>query len=467
LEKRNIHIDEQLKGIFESFEPSVPFQFEALERKLDQRKGVRRNVLWSSVAAVVFTAVSGIYFLAPDTAKVNSLSKQTTEAAISTENTTLVSKKEISKPSKNNTKESQYVADFNANPRKSQNEALPLKDKASNSFQNNMESREQNYSLAALPKINIQKHLPNTTIGYPTTAFRGHVSDIAISENNGMTYATQEYHKDFSNVVGKTLQYMPNSLGNLLQLPDRIHLPQMPKQPLSSWAFEVGYDQNQTALAYQISPGREKYVHKNYLNRVKQGEIALNAPQLQASIKYEFNKRWSVLLGLGFSQTRVLQNFDFRDSVPFSIAQGNTSDALGNFPIFGYLDLGQRVQYEGTHVMQMLSIPMGLSYRIPLNRFWSFNTEVSARYNRLFMASGKTLNYHDLSLQQVNEEIFRSDIWSARFSAGADYRLNTHQYLGLRWNTQGALTPFYIPDAAVSNRAWSTGLSVFYTFKLF
>jgi hypothetical protein len=220
-------------------------------------------------------------------------------------------------------------------------------------------------------------------------------------------------------------------------------------------------------MAYQISPGREQYVHKNYIARMKEGEFALNAPQLQASLKYYLNSNWSVSVGLGFAQTRTMQRFDFRDSVPVSVAQGFESDALGNFPIFGYLGLGQEVKYEGIQTIQMLSVPIAFAYQFPINRFWSFNSEISTRYNRLFATQGKTLNYHDLSLMQADNEVYRTSIWSARLSAGAEYRLSRNQYLGLRLNTQGAFTPLYKKDASVVNRGWSLGMSVFYTMKLF
>ena len=200
---------------------------------------------------------------------------------------------------------------------------------------------------------------------------------------------------------------------------------------------------------------------------MRNGEIALAAPQLQASLQYQINSNLSVSVGLGFAQNRTMQSFDFRDSIPVSVAQGFEADALGNYPIFGYLGLGQRVQHEGIQTMQMISVPIGLGYQYPINRFWSFNSEVSTRYNRLFATQGKTLNYHDLSLLEAGNDVYRAHIWSARISAGASYQLSRNQYVGLRLNTQGALSPFYKKDASVMNRGWSLGMSVFYTLKLF
>ena len=69
--------------MFETFQPAVPFQFEKIESRMDAKKSKRRSVLlWSSVATVVFTAVSGIIILKPDTAEVNygSISKKETNS---------------------------------------------------------------------------------------------------------------------------------------------------------------------------------------------------------------------------------------------------------------------------------------------------------------------------------------------------------------------------------------------------
>jgi len=444
LEKSTNNIDQQLKGMFETFQPAVPFQFEKIESRMDAKKSKRRSVLlWSSVATVVFTAVSGIIILKPDTAEVNygSISKKENNS------------KEINNSSNNSNEETVN----SANPTSDEIIAEEIPSVTSSSMDASKIEANNNLNLSN-SSISINNSSNNIIAQIASDEL---LRESQIDQNN------TEVNTIYSDFSGKSIQTIPTSFGYFLQLPVRFPSPQMPIQPLSSWAFEVGYDQNQTAMAYQISPGREQYVHKNYITRMKEGEFALNAPQLQASLKYYVNSNWSVSLGLGFAQTRTMQRFDFRDSVPVSIAQGFESDALGNFPIFGYLGLGQEVKYEGIQTIQMLSIPMAIGYQFPINRFWSFNSEISTRYNRLFATQGNTLNYHDLSLLQANDEVYRSGIWSARLSAGAEYRMSRNQYLGLRVNTQGAFTPLYKKDASVVNRGWSLGMSVFYTMKLF
>lgn len=443
MEKSPSHIDQQLKGMFETFQPELPFQFERIAAGLDANKSRRSVILWSSVAAVVFTAVSGIVFLKPDTAQVNPATAS---------NHLELSKDQAAHSNSSSSTFNNPSSIINSTP-----EATAIKP-----------SKPQDFIPSKTPSPNtiVDRSATSSVL---TTQVANQSSLPLFGGNTPAALETQERNNlpfswEFS---GKTLQSMPTSFGYFLQLPVRIPSPQLPKQPLSSWAFEVGYDQNQTAMAYQISPGRETYVHKNYLDRMRNGEIALAAPQLQASLQYQMNSNWSVSVGIGFAQNRTLQSFDFRDSIPVSVSQGFEADALGNYPIFGYLGLGQRVQHEGIQTMQMLSIPIGLGYRYPINRFWSFNSEVSTRYNRLFASQGKTLNYHDLSLLEAGNDVYRAHIWSARVSAGAEYKLSSNQFIGLRLNTQGALSPFYKKDASVMNRGWSLGMSVFYTMKLF
>lgn len=467
MEKRNTHIDEQLKGIFESFEPAVPFQFEAVASQLDARKSRRRKVLGSIAATVVITAVSGILFLMPDTASVKELS--TTSTTINNSES-LDSKSE---PLKNATTEKGDLNTSNSSTNNFETETIVsgISDEVNQSTKNISNGLRASNTSALTPNSGVRSEsLGNQglnvklTAGFDLNSVNG--SGTQINSSFQESFESDVLLNPAYNISGKTLSYMPNTFG-ILQLPVRSLLPQMPQQPLSSWAFEVGYDQNQTALAYQISPGREKYVHKNYLNRIQEGELALAAPQFQAALKYQWNKNWSVSVGLGFAQTRTMQRFNFRDSIPFSVAQGNEADGLGNYPIFGYFGLGQLVSYEGIKSFQMLSIPVGLGYRVPINRFWSINAEWSMRYNLLMASQGRSLNYHDLSLMDDQSDAYRSHIWSTRIGAGAEYRMSRNQYLGFRLNTQGALSPFYKSDASIQNRGWSVGMSVFYTIKLF
>jgi hypothetical protein len=236
---------------------------------------------------------------------------------------------------------------------------------------------------------------------------------------------------------------------------------------LSAWAFEVGYDQNQTSVLYSATPSLEKYVHKNYLQRMKQSEFALSAAQLHFSLRYKLSPKWSISAGLGWMQNRTQQNFHFRDSMPATLAQGNKADAFGNYPIFGYLDLGPEVNYEGISNISMISVPVGAIFEYPLHNKWSISSEALVQANYLTAQKGNTLNYQLLSLQDINSGVYRDLLWSAKIGVGVQKEISNRAKLGARINTQGMFTPLYKQNSAIQNRAWSVGLSAFYVWRLF
>jgi hypothetical protein len=271
--------------------------------------------------------------------------------------------------------------------------------------------------------------------------------------------------EDFSS---KHLEIFPIYFGNLLQSTLITLKPQEPaKRNLSAWALEVGYDQNQTSVMYSATPSLEKYVHKNYLERMKQSEFALSAAQFHFALRYKLSQKWSISAGLGWMQNRTQQNFHFRDSMPATLAQGNTADAYGNYPIFGYLGLGPEVNYEGISNISMISIPVGTVFEYPLRNKWSITSEALVQANYLTAQKGNTLNYQLLSLQDINSGVYRDLLWSAKVGVGVQKEISNRAKLGARINTQGMFTPLYKQNSAVQNRAWSVGLSAFYVWRLF
>jgi hypothetical protein len=266
----------------------------------------------------------------------------------------------------------------------------------------------------------------------------------------------------------KQLEIAPIYFGNLLQSTLITLKPQEPaKRNLSAWAFEVGYDQNQTSVLYSATPSLEKYIHKNYLERMKQSEFALSAAQLHFALRYKLSQKWSISAGLGWMQNRTQQNFHFRDSMPATLAQGNTADAYGNYPIFGYLGLGPEVNYEGMSNISMISVPVGAIFEYPLRNKWSITSEALLQANYLTAQKGNTLNYQLLSLQDINSGVYRDLLWSAKVGVGVQKEISNRAKLGARINSQGMFTPLYKQNSAVQNRAWSVGLSAFYVWRLF
>lgn len=434
MEERKNHIDAQLKEKFQGFSPELPFQWDEMQGAMNKRSSKRRRILWATAAAVVITSISGLIL---ETSDVEQVKPMPSEVLVQIQNESAL------KPS-------------------------------DNKIQNNRnQAAESQQAISQNPQIAKQSHATRNSLAVTNRRMNNAIVAAEPSEgSNDVTHQLASLERNQSNKDGeiltsRSLEALSTSYDDNLQLFQSISIPQESRFKNRRWAFGVGYDQNQTALNYRIAENYQAYVHKNYLNRMTEGEMSLSAPQIQAHLSYEISRRWAVSLGIGFTQTKTSQTFNFRDSIPVSVAQGELADAFGNYPIFGYLGLGQQVDYSGIQTISMLSVPVGMSYRLPINKEWAFNSEAIFAFNSLSATQGKTLNYHDLSLMEVDNSKLRSSVWSARLGIGLDYRVSRWEYVGMRLNTQGALNPLYKENSAIENRPWSVGMSIFYNIKLF
>jgi len=434
LEERKNHIDAQLKEKFQGFSPELPFQWDEMQGAMNKRSSKRRRILWATAAAVVITSISGLIL---ETSDVEQVKPMPSEALVQTQN------EGVLKPSDKTTQNNR-------------NQAAESQQAISQSPQIAKQSHDTRNSLAVT-----NRRINNAIVAAEPSEGSNDVTHQLASLKRGQS------NKDWEILTSRSLEALSTSYDDNLQLFQSISIPQESRFNNRRWAFGVGYDQNQTALNYRIAENYQAYVHKNYLNRMTEGEMSLSAPQIQAHLSYEISRRWAVSLGIGFTQTKTSQTFNFRDSIPVSVAQGELADAFGNYPIFGYLGLGQQVDYSGIQTISMLSVPVGMSYRLPINKEWAFNSEAIFAFNSLSATQGKTLNYHDLSLMEVDNSKLRSSVWSARLGIGLDYRVSRWEYVGMRLNTQGALNPLYKENSAIENRPWSVGMSIFYNIKLF
>jgi len=434
LEERKNHIDAQLKEKFQGFSPELPFQWDEMQGAMNKRSNKRRRILWATAAAVAITSISGLIL---ETSDVEQVKPMPPEALVQTQN------QGVLKPSDKKT------------------------------LNNRNQAAESQQAISQNPQIAKQSQATQNSLSFTNRRINNAIVAAEPSEgSNDVTHQLaflerNQSNKDWEILTSRSLEALSTSYDDNLQLFQSISIPQESRFNNRRWAFGVGYDQNQTALNYRIAENYQAYVHKNYLNRMTEGEMSLSAPQMQAHLSYDISRRWAVSLGLGFTQTKTSQTFNFRDSIPVSVAQGELADAFGNYPIFGYLGLGQQVDYSGIQTISMLSVPVGMSYRLPINKEWAFNSEAIFAFNSLSASQGKTLNYHDLSLMEVDNSKLRSSVWSARLGIGLDYRVSRWEYVGMRLNTQGALNPLYKENSAIENRPWSVGVSVFYNIKLF
>lgn len=424
MNQNNSNIDQQLQEKFSNFAPAPPaFAWDELNSKLEA-KGKRKRglIVWTVAASLTVAAVSGLMLLInhSDSAQTSVL-----KTAVNTQTESNI-QPEVNVPQEN----------------KNNTSALPQ-------FGENKEHSSQGH--VKMNQDQVQELAPEVVENQETT----------VAETSSI-FANAAYG-DFGS---KTPQIHPFHFGDFLQLTLITPSSRKPlERKLSRWAFEVGYDQNQTSVLYKSNPQLAQYVHKNYLQRMKESEFALSASQVHFALRYQLSNKWILSAGLSWMQNRTQQNFHFRDSMPASVQQGFEADALGNYPIFGYLSLGPQINYEGISNISMLSVPVGAIYERAINRKWTLTAEALVQANYLSAKKGNTLNYHNLMLQDIDGGVFRDLLWSGKFGVGIQRELSRKNSIGMRVNTQGMFTPMYKQNAAIENRGWSIGLSGYYVWR--
>ncbi len=427
MNQNNSNIDKQLQDKFSNFAPVPPaFVWDQLDSKLEAKSKRKRSIIvWSVAASITVAAVSGLMLMMNQSSSIN---KQMPVSVVR-ENATIQ-------------KTIQPEVIVPQEEEKINNASAPIQF-GGNAMEPSSLSNDEGMKAAdnALEVVENQE----TSVAETSSIF----ANVA--------------YGDFGS---KTPQINPFHIGNFLQLTLITPSSRKPlERKLSRWAFEVGYDQNQTAVTYKSNPELAQYVHKNYLQRMKESEYALSASQVHFSLRYQLSSKWIVSAGLSWMQNRTQQNFHFRDSMPASVQQGFEADALGNYPIFGYLNLGPQINYEGISNVTMFSLPVGAIYEHSLNKKWTITAEALLQANYLSAKKGNTLNYHTLMLQDIDGGVFRDLLWSGKIGVGIQRELSKKNSVGLRLNTQGMFTPMYKQNAAIDNKGWSVGLSGYYVWR--
>lgn len=428
LENSNRHIDKWLNQQFEDFTPNPDAGlWQSIDAALD-RKERRSKFIWYWLAAGVLLSVLSVAAVQWSLKNTNQSAKPTV-AQIQTES-----------PAES-TASNQKASPSSETPSVSNTEAL-------------------NKSARVLRKATPTDHLNRALEQSVSNA----VDDLQVADRDA--YETDARTKDFiAQWSTQTDDVTADQIVTLGPLPwsKGLRKPLMPGR----WTVEVGADANQTGLMYRAKSDYGNYIHKNYFDRMKTGEFALSASRIQAGLLFQLSAKHSVKLGLAYAENRTQQRFDFRDSMPATVIQGQTSDALGYYPIFGYLGLGPQVSFQSQNTYTMLSIPMGYTGHFPWKKGLSITPEILVSANRLGISAGaQTLDYQTLLQKAQSSEQFRAWVMGLRLAVGVEKRLNYSHAIGLRLNAQSMLSPMYVPNAALESRGWSAGLSAHYSWRI-
>lgn len=435
MSEKHSNIDQQLQSKFNEFAPLPPLSWEQMEVALEknvQKKNRKRALGWLAAASLAIATASGAYFFGLNSeSKIDSISISKNSVSPKTEKTSNNSSELVSKTNPTQTFNQDLEMDASTET------GASFSSKSINTKSKNNKFSNSKYEVELLHDYSQEVPLSIEQVVYSDGPFSKYLS-VSLS------------HFDLSQ----------------LDLPKLQPQKTMRKQ-LSKWSFEVGYDQNQTAMMYKTNADLSQYVHKNYLQHMKESEFALSASQVHAALRYQLSHNWILSAGWSWMQNRTQQIFRFQDSMPASVSQGNKSDAYGNYPIFGYMGLGKEVNYSGISNLSMLSLPISLIYEQEIKRGWKFTAEGLIQSNYISAKKGQTLNYHYLTLQDIGGNTYRNWVFSAKIGAGIQREINPRASIGARINTQGMLNSLYKSNSAIENRGWSVGLSAVYIWRLF
>lgn len=234
----------------------------------------------------------------------------------------------------------------------------------------------------------------------------------------------------------------------------------------SPWFLAAGFSGQQGSVAYSVNPANSRYVHKNYLMRMQEGEFSMGGLQFLAMAGYRLNSKWSMLAGIQYQQGQTRQSFDFNDEVPVTLIPGNKPDKFGNYPIIGYFSGSGGTQYQGFTATSFTEIPLGVMYEIKVQKHWFLKPSVTVNTGFVSSISGNTLDYQLLNITARNQDWFRKTTFSANAGLGIYRKLSERAQWGISINGSSMLTQTYVPGASIRPRNQAIGLGSQFIWRL-
>jgi len=457
------------------FDAMLPAPWEALEAAMDRKERQRKSFIWYSIAAGVLVVLMGSVFAYLNHKPAHVANSQPAKSGESqhTQNTTSANQSAVSG---NATSENAVVDN-------SVSGDAPLTE----SNTNNSNLSEAASALNTNPVQKIANSSPAQKTALKTSPVSPNNNPIAIKVSSPVAPILEStlpmlVSADLKSqeILSKGLLYMvvePMVLGEELvaenQLISAAKSPvfegakQDPNKVLGSWLMEISADQNQTGLTYSPNQNWGDYVHKNYFKHMKEGEFALNGARVHVAIMKQITPHSYVKAGIAWAQNRTAQHFNFMDSMPAVVSANQQADVYGNYPIFGYLSPGPKVQFDGKTQYQWISLPVGWVGNYTIGKNWAISPEIVIQPNKISLTTNsKTLDYQTLQLKDLNANDYRSWVWGARLAVGLEKRLNYANAVGLRMNTQGLVQSMNLKNSPVQSRGWNMGLSVYYVVRI-
>jgi hypothetical protein len=421
LKNEDIHTDQQLQGLFQSFEPPLPKgAWEGIEDSMNRKQRRRVALWWIAAVAALAGCISGLWFVLSDT--------QYTQKSVKKQEMTV-----------NTPSDSQIKPSKNAETISTQDN-IGKKDIQTGRVKVNQIQNEPISNNPAIP----ENYEPNRVGLEPVWESKS--GQVALPDPFGLRLTPQQWPavNDVRavKIAVKEAQKVADSM----------------KANMGKWTLSAALYQMQTGNGYAVNPEYSRYVHKNYLSRMKEGELNMGGTGFAIHLGYQMNQKYAITGGVQFRQLNIRQQFNFTDEVPVTLMPGNTPDEFGNYPIIGYFGNAGSVTYSGFQRNTIVEIPLGMNADFRVTPKWSVKPAIFVNTGFVGGINGFTLDYQQLQLTAQRSEWFRKVQMSGSLSLGAFRQINRKLQWGATIGGTRMLTPAYIPNASVRPRNHSLGI---------
>jgi hypothetical protein len=421
LKNEDIHTDRQLQGLFQSFEPPVPNgAWDGIVDRMNRKRRHRVVFWWIAAAAIFVGGIIGLWFVLSDTQTVLKSAKHK-EIIVNT-------------PSDKQTEPSKTAETVNTG---------------------NIHSKDVVQSLSQKEKeahVDGMTILPNNPERNDLDLTRPESAPVELSGNTALPEPFKLRYRASQWMAVNDFRSLEIAWRGAMKSVDSL------KSSPSKWTLSAALQQMQSGNGYSVNPTFSRYVHKNYLSRMQEGELNMGSMGFAIHLGYQIHKKYAISGGVQFRQLNTRQQFDFADEVPVTLMPGNTPDKFGNYPIIGYFGNSGRVSYSGFQRNTMLEIPVGINAEYRVAPKWAVRPSIYINTGFIGGINGFTLDYQQLQLMKQQTEWFRKVQMSGSFSVGAFRQMGRKLQWGATINGTRMLTPAYIPDASVRPRNHSLGI---------
>ena len=414
MKNEDSHINQQLQELFNSYEPPLTKgAWDGIVGKMERNNKRKIAIWWFAAACALLCITAGIWSVFHHQKNYAPTAKQEVEKNSKPQAELQLPKSE-KQPKEKNKPDTDYSQNFSGNKENSLNESVS-------------------------PVSIVLKPEPKSTNMENQAAVDVLKNEFALPEPFKIRVLSLPYAAASAPVAVN------------LAKPNTFHV------PMGKWLVSTSVQQNLNSNNYTVNSEYSRYVHKNYLNRMEQGEQAMGSTGFNVQLGYQIHKKVAITGGVQFRQLNTRQQFSFSDEVPVTLMPGNAPDKFGNYPIIGYFGSTGSVSYSGFQRNTIIEVPLGIMTDFVISPQWSLKPVMSFNTGFVSSMSGFTLDYQQLQITRQQNDWYRTIQLSGALSVGVFRKINRNLQWGATFMGTRMLTSAYVPGASVLPRNQALG----------